>query len=219
MAFPPELLNRDEELVLDLRPHWWYFAPAAALLGALLLLGLIALNWGDGFFGQAGKLIIGIGLLVAIGWFASRYAQWYTTNFVVTSDRVIYRVGVFAKKGTEIPLDKINAVHFEQRIFERILGLGTITIESASESGRSIFEDIRKPSAVQNVIYQQADAQGDRDAERMGQVAAQAVNAGGSGSDQPTVPEHIAQLDDLRKQGAITEAEYQLKKAELLGRM
>ena len=131
---------------------------------------------------------------------------------------MIYRVGVFAKKGTEIPLDKINAVHFDQRIFERLLGLGTIKIESAAESGSSTFEDLRKPSAVQNVIYQQADALGDRDAERMGQVAAQAV-ASSSGSGSPTVPEQIRALDDLRKQGAITEEEYEAKKAELLGRM
>ncbi len=218
MAFPPELLNRNEELVLDLRPHWWYFTPSAIVLGVALLLGLIALGWGDGAFEQAGKLIIAIAILVAVGWFATRYAQWYTTNFVVTSDRVIYRVGVFAKKGTEIPLDKINAVHFDQRIFERLLGLGTIKIESAAESGSSTFEDIRKPSAVQNVIYQQADALGDRDAERMGQVAAQALSET-RGSGQSTVPEQIAQLDDLRKRGAITEADYQAKKAELLGRM
>ena len=41
MSFPPELLNRDEKIVLDLRPHWWYFTPAAALLALALLLGLM----------------------------------------------------------------------------------------------------------------------------------------------------------------------------------
>ena len=217
MPFPPELINQNETLVLDLRPHWWYFTPSAALLGLALLVGAIvaASDWWDPI-----KLLTGIAVLVALGFFAARYAQWATTNFVVTSDRVIYRVGVFAKKGTEIPIEKINAVHFEQRIFERVLGLGNLRIESAADEGSSLFEDIRKPSAVQKVIYQQADLHNDRDYEKMGRAAgAASAAANTNAASAESIPEQIEKLSGLRDSGAITPEEYEAKKAELLDRM
>ncbi len=43
MAFPRNLLNDNEELVLDLNPHWFYmFEPTISLIGAVLL-GFIVL--------------------------------------------------------------------------------------------------------------------------------------------------------------------------------
>lgn len=223
MAFPPELLNRDEEIVVDIRPHWWFITPASITLGAAVFIGLLIwLNTGDGTLEQVLQLFWGVVVLVALAWFAARYAKWVTTNFVVTTDRVIYRVGVFAKHGIEIPVEKINAVHFDQRIFERILGLGTLRIESASETGASEFEDIRKPSAVQNLIHQQMEAQGDRDVQRI----IDATRSGGQSPPPPpppsptlSIPEQIEKLDELRERGAITEEEFQAKKAELLKRM
>ena len=52
----------------------------------------------------------------------SRYIQWMTTNFVITSDRIIFRSGVFAKRGIEIPLERVNNVIFHQSVIERLLG-------------------------------------------------------------------------------------------------
>ena len=66
-------------------------------------------------------------------WLLVRYVQWLTTNFVITSDRVIFRHGVFAKSGIEIPLERVNSVHFNQGIFERIIGAGDLLIESGAE--------------------------------------------------------------------------------------
>src|SRR4051812_4324527 len=42
VAFPRKLLNDGEEVVLDLRPHWWFLSePTAALVGALVLLAIV----------------------------------------------------------------------------------------------------------------------------------------------------------------------------------
>ncbi len=75
------------------------------------------------------------------------YAQWSTTNFVVTNDRVIFRTGVFAKSGIEIPLrpGQQRAVH-TRAVFERILGAGDLMIESGGETGQQRFTDVRIPS-------------------------------------------------------------------------
>jgi uncharacterized membrane protein YdbT with pleckstrin-like domain len=204
-----KLLNDDEELVLDLHPHWWFLIEPLAALVAAVALGGYVLSRGDP--PAALEFASGILVLVTLLWFGLRYAQWVTTHFVVTSDRLIYRHGVLAKHGIEIPLERVNTVFFSQSIFERMLGSGDLVIESAGEQGRQAFSDVRKPSAVQNEIYRQMEANENRKFDRIGQGHGE-----GGG---PSIPEQIDQLDDLRRRGVLTEQEFQAKKADLLKRM
>jgi uncharacterized membrane protein YdbT with pleckstrin-like domain len=148
-------------------------------------------------------------------WFLQRYIRWVSTHFVLTSDRVIFRTGIIAKHGIEIPLERINTIFLHQRIFERMLGLGDLDIESASKDGAQRFEDIRNPSAVQNEIYKQMEANEIKAADRISSGINRAQGAAGSES----IPDQIAKLSALRDQGVLTEDEFQMKKQELLGRM
>ncbi|MGI8792627.1 MAG: PH domain-containing protein, partial [Acidimicrobiales bacterium] len=88
MPFPRRLLNETEDIVLDLRPHWWIFAaPAAALGAAIGLAGLVAvLDLATPFFYVVLALVV-----LALLWMGGRWARWATTNFVLTTDRLIYR--------------------------------------------------------------------------------------------------------------------------------
>lgn len=210
MPFPTHLLTDDEDLVLDLRPHWWYLAPAASVLAILTILGFIALvqSWWSPV--EWAILVLWLG---AVGYFAVQYMQWTTTNFVVTSERVISRTGVVAKEGIEIPLDRINTVFFNQSLFERMIGAGDLGIESAGEGGRQQFSDIRKPNIVQNEIYRQVEGLEDRRLRRLGQAAS------GGHSPELSIPEQIEKLDQLRRQGVVTDEEFEQKKRELLDRM
>jgi uncharacterized membrane protein YdbT with pleckstrin-like domain len=209
VPFPRKLLNEDEDVVLDLHPHWWFFiGPLLALLGAVLIGVLLLLVWDV----EALMIPVGVLILVSLVWFGTRYAKWTTTNFVVTSDRLIYRHGVLSKHGIEIPLDRVNTVFFSQSLLERMLRAGDLVIESAGELGRQSFSNVRKPSAVQNEIYKQMEANENRKFDRIGR----APSAGGG---EISIPDQIDRLDELRRRGAITEQEYQAKKTELLDRM
>jgi len=203
-------MHSSEELVLDLHPHWWFFAKSAAVLAVVFVLSVFAqLNdWPDFL-----KMIAGAGLLVTLVWFVQRYIAWVSTHFVLTSDRVIFRSGIIAKKGIEIPLERINTIFFHQRIFERMLGLGDLDIESASKDGAQRFDDIKNPSAVQNEIYQQMERNSNKQADRI----SGGINRAHTGGE--SIPDQIAKLSALRDQGVLTEAEFQTKKADLLGRM
>jgi uncharacterized membrane protein YdbT with pleckstrin-like domain len=216
VPFPRKLLNDTEDIVLDLHPHWWFFAPPLfALLGAVIL-GILALAYDVPTALQvpAGLLVLGF-----LGWFAWRYARWITTNFVVTTDRLIYRHGVLSKHGIEIPLDRVNTVFFRQSLFERFVGAGDLVIESAGEMGRQRFSNVRKPSAVQNEIYRQIEANENRKYDRVGVSAAAGSSAGQRTDDTESIPAQIRQLDELRKQGLLTEEEFTRKKQQLLDRM
>jgi uncharacterized membrane protein YdbT with pleckstrin-like domain len=216
VPFPRKLLNDDEQIVLDLHPHWWFFAPPLLALIAALIVGILALA---SDVHTALKVPVGIIVLGLLVWFGWRYLRWITTNFVVTTDRLIYRHGVLSKHGIEIPLDRVNTVFFRQSIFERLVGAGDLVIESASETGRQRFSNVRKPSAVQNEIYRQIEANENRKYDRVGVSAAAGTSAAQTADDTESIPAQIRQLDELRKQGVLTEEEFTRKKQQLLDRM
>lgn len=219
MPYPQDVLHANEELVLDLHPHWWYLASSLVGLAAAVVVGIaaLALEWPE-----AVRLLMAVLVVGTLIWFVERYIRWISTHFVLTSDRVIYRSGVIAKEGIEIPLERINTIFFRQRIFERMLGLGDIEIESASKEGSQRFDDIRRPDEVQNEIYQQMEANEIKKADRISggiNTAHAAAATAPPPPPQQTVPEQIEHLARLRDQGALTDEEFQAKKSELLGRM
>jgi uncharacterized membrane protein YdbT with pleckstrin-like domain len=222
VAFPTKLLNEGEQVVLDLRPHWWFMSgPTAALVGSIVL-GIVL--WQGDISGTTGDVlayaVIAL-ILFSLLWFAQRYAKWVTTNFVVTSDRLIYRVGVVAKKGIEIPLERVNTVFFNQSVFERMIGAGDLSIESGGETGKQNFTDIRKPSLVQHEIYRQMEANNARmySGRTGADPAPGPAPAAAPAASGQSITEQIDRLDDLRRRGVITEAEFAEKKTELLKRI
>ncbi len=207
MAFPPDLLNESEEVILDLRPHWAkLFFPVVAVVLAIAATGAaVALE-----AVPAIPLALLVVLAVAVAFLLVRYVRWTTTNFVVTNERLIHREGVIAKNGIEIPLDRVQTIRFNQSIFERMIGAGDLLIESAGETGQNRFTDIRKPSVVQNVIYREIEGYENRRVDRM---------AGGRGQPGPSslsVAEQLEKLHVLLQQGAINRDEYEVQKARLL---
>ena len=208
MPYPKKLLNDYEEVAVDLHPHWWFYAkPALAVVGAIAL-GILTLLFTDG--DTSTRTFLGwlslAGLLASVVWLVVRYARWATTNFVITSDRLIYRSGVIAKKGIEIPLERVNTVHFNQSIFERILGAGDVLIESGGEEGQQAFTDIRRPDRVQNQIHTQMEVNERR---RF------TVNAPPTATDD--VATQLEKLEGLMNRGTLTKEEFDAQKARLLG--
>ena len=212
MAFPERLLSEDEEVILDLRPHWWTLVvPALVTLVVTVAVGVAWALAPAGSLQASVRLAVGLaGLLVLALLVLGRVLRWLTTHFVLTTERLIFRSGVVAKFGREIPLERINDVTFTQSLFERMIGIGDLLIESAGEHGQSTFSDIRDPEAVQLQIYRQMEAN-DR---RRGGYAAQPVQ-----ERPPSVLDDLERLADLRDRGAVTEEEFQRKKRDLLDRL
>jgi uncharacterized membrane protein YdbT with pleckstrin-like domain len=204
VAYRRENLHADEELILDLHPHWWYFTPSLTVL-VIAVVGSIAVlvrtDW------DALQLIAAAGVVVSLVWFVTRYIQWATTDLVLTTDRLIWRQGVIAKQGIEIPIDRINTIFFFQKIWERLLGVGDLMVESASASGEQRFENMRQPSRIQNEIYIQKEA---FDRRRLDRSVASAPAPDRSAADR------LMRLNELREAGAISDEEFAAKKSQLL---
>ncbi len=204
MPFPKKNLNANETIALDMHPHWWYFAePAWSLLGSIIL-GIIVLAKTNGSTGRALRVLTLILLVGTAIWLVTRYMKWLTTNFVITSNRLIFRQGVVGKSGIEIPLERVNNVNFHQTVFERMLGAGDLLIESGGEDGQQRFTDIRHPAQVQNLIHAQMEGHFQR---RAGYVNA------------PTgdVTEQLQRLEGMLQRGTLTQEEFDIQKTRLLG--
>jgi len=90
--------------------------------------------------------------------------RWRSTHFVVTTRRVMVREGVLTRSGIDIPLRRVNSVQFRHTLVERILGCGTLIVESASDEPLE-FDDIPGVERVYAVLYRQVNpASPDREA-------------------------------------------------------
>jgi len=123
---------------------------------------------------------------------------------VITSDRLIARSGVVAKRGIEIPLERVNNVSFNQSIFERMIKAGDLLIESGGEDGQQRFTDILRPDEVQNLIHLQMEENQRR-----------TFTMPTSTSDVAT---QLEKLEGLRDRGTISAEEFEVEKRRLLER-
>ena len=214
MAFPKELLAEHENLVFDLRPHW-----VALLPSALWTVLVWAIAWvadrvaGDSLDSAASEgILVGV---AAVAWFflaVLPFLRWRFTNFVLTTDRLITRSGIIAKRSKEIPLERINDVAFEQGVIDRMLRAGDLLIESAGERGQNRIGNVRHPEQVQLAIYKETEENNNR-MMRPGGGTLTGTRTG------ETVTEQLEALGRLREQGVLSDAEFESKKQELLKRL
>ncbi len=204
MTYPKKNLNANETIALDMHPHWWYFAEPTAALVLVIVLGILQATKGpDGKSGDVLRLAIIVLLVLTALWVVGRYLKWLTTNFVMTSQRLIFKQGVFAKSGIEIPLDRVNNVNFNQSIFERLLGAGDLLIESGGEDGQQRFTDIRNPEKVQNLLHAQVEI-------TRGRAGARGSSGGSDTADQ------LERLEGMLQRGTLTQEEFDSQKRKLL---
>ena len=202
MSFPKRLLADHETLVLVLRPHWIVLVWSSAVSVLVVLALAYALPRIPHAEGRSLQwTALAAGALILLVFPLPRLARWWTSYFVVTSDRVIRREGVIARSSMEIPLEAINDVRFQQSILERMIGAGDLVIESAGEFGSETFSDVRHPEEVQKTIYEQ------------GELNQRRMQGGGAYSPA----EEIARLAELRDRGILTAEEFEAQKQKVLG--
>lgn len=201
MPFPRRLLNDYETITLDLHPHWWFLAPAGAATTVSGVMALTALAQFDGWLETLAIYLMIGALVVSAAWLVVKMVQWRTTYFVVTSHRVIYRQGVLARHGVEIPLERMSNVNFKQTIFERLIGSGDLIIESSGRAGQENFSDIQNPEEVQNIVHAALQNRDSRTEENY---------------PRSDIATQLEKLEGLRQRGALSAEEFSEQKRRLL---
>ena len=154
MPYPDGLLRGDERVVVHKHPHWKMLVlPVLAFL-IIVGLGCYAAGW---ITGQPWRLYGWIALAVLGGlgvlWLTvTPLLRWRTTHFVLTTRRVLVREGILSRRGIDIPINRINSVQFRHSFIDRILGCGTLIVESASDEPLE-FDDIPQVERVHSLLY------------------------------------------------------------------
>lgn len=203
MGYPRRLLTPDEAVIREFHPHWRVLIPA----GLWLILGIagIVLTWQmapeDDTIDWIVTGLLALAIVYLVG---APIINWRFTQYVLTNERLIVRRGVISRSGIEVPLENINDVRFSQKVLERALRFGDVTIESAGELGQSVLHDIPNPEGFQSQLYTAREER------------AMALGGGGGPRDP------VAQLESLAKlheQGVLSDEEFAAKKQRLLDQM
>jgi len=160
-------------------------------------------------------------LLIPLVGMVADFLDWYNRAFIITNRRVIQIAGVFNKNVTDSSLEKVNDVKMEQSFLGRTFNYGDVEILTASELGMNRFLKIHDPIKFKTAMLNAKEEMSIEDDGPRRVPAAAGVPAFGPTAelDPKDIPDLIARLDALRRQGALSEAEFQNKKAELLRRI
>ena len=204
MGYPERLLSEGESIIREFRPHWRMLALPA---GWTILFGaIIALTW---IYPPDNEIfdwvVTGAALIAWIRLALYPFISWWFTWYILTDERLISRRGILARKGLEIPLERINDVQFSQTILERVLRSGDLLVESAGELGQSRFNDIPAPEEFQSLLYSVRE-------ERSKALSGAKSDGGGT-----STVDQLERLGQLLKDGLITQEEYDTQKKQLLG--
>lgn len=160
MGFPNQLLADDEEVVLHQHTHWkvlffpfvWLLLVSAAAGFLLVWFDQPIIRW----------VVLGLWLVAALYLFVRPLLRWITTHFVLTTHRVLIREGILSRSGRDVPLARINDISFEHSLFERMLGCGTLVVESAGERGQVTLVDVPRVEYVQTTLYRLVEEDNER---------------------------------------------------------
>jgi uncharacterized membrane protein YdbT with pleckstrin-like domain len=202
MPFSPRHLNDDETLVLDLHPHWWFFGPETISLLASMFATIYLRSKVSGWLETTVTYLGLAAIIVSVSWLCVALIKWRTTYFVVTSHRLIYRQGVVARNGVEIPLERVNNVNFAQTIFERLLQVGDLLVESGGQEGQQVFSDIARPEEVQNIIHSTIQREKHQRSDGAPSLAG--------------IAHELERLEGLRDRGVLTDEELEEQKRRLI---
>jgi uncharacterized membrane protein YdbT with pleckstrin-like domain len=154
-----------EESVKILHPHWkTLVGPVflAFVVVAVLLVGevLIPASKAAGIERLA-LALVAIALLM--WWMMLPILAWRTTVYELTTKRMRLRDGILTRNGRDIPLSRITDVSFRKGILDRLLGCGTLVVESAGEHGELSLNEIPHVERVSALLFQLVEDERRRD--------------------------------------------------------
>ena len=220
MAYIDDLLGNGEEKLFAAHPHWTMLAKRIAgnaLLTILLLaIGIVAkvkINDGQGRVGLIVLIVFLIAALVFYLQVCIQFLRWRNEHYIITDHRVIQVSGLLGKHSIDSSLNMINDLILNQSLFGRMLNYGDMEIVTGNDVGTDVLEHVADPLAFKRAVLAARDAYADR---MSGYHANPAPTAPVRQEDTASL---IAKLADLRDRGAISQAEYDAKRTELLNRI
>jgi uncharacterized membrane protein YdbT with pleckstrin-like domain len=167
-------------MVALVRRHWVVLGFPVGV--ALFLAGCMAAIWAADRRGL--MPILGVAFLVAAVWAIWRFLDWRCDLWAVTSQRVIDEAGVMTVRMVDSPIETILNITCEQSLLGRMLGYGTMDIQTAAKHGLVRIEHVHAPDELRALIMDLRKNQ----IQRGGAKVVNAEQEDGAELPKPTVP-------------------------------
>jgi len=141
-------LLADERVLYKTRLHWiLYLKPLLLTVVGVALTVALAQVSDPPWLWYAGLAVALIGAL----WWAVRWIELRTSEFAVTSMRLIFKVGLVARYTTELLLAKVETISVTQSLPGRLLNYGDLTV-TGTGGAREVFARVHDPVAFRNEV-------------------------------------------------------------------
>jgi uncharacterized membrane protein YdbT with pleckstrin-like domain len=145
-----------EQSVMIVHPHWKTLVrPIAAtfVVVAALLVAEVLIPAGKAA-GIERLVVAAVAIALLMWWLMYPLLRWRTTMYELTTRRMRIRDGIIARNGRDIPLSRITDVSFRKGLLDRLLGCGTLVVESAGEHGELTLTEIPHVEQVQATLFE-----------------------------------------------------------------
>jgi uncharacterized membrane protein YdbT with pleckstrin-like domain len=149
MAYPQKLLSDGETIVHEMRPHWRSLVFPAFWLIVIAGAGAYLAGKVDG---SLRWIVLAIALALLVWLVVIPFLTWASSQYVITNRRIITRSGILARRGRDMPLSKVNDVSFSYGVIDRMLGCGTIDVQSAGENQGIVIANVPHVEDIQREI-------------------------------------------------------------------
>jgi uncharacterized membrane protein YdbT with pleckstrin-like domain len=139
-----------ERVVYKTRLHWVLFVkPALVLLAGLVLMIVLRPVQDPPWLWMIGGAVALVGLF----WGFVHYVELMTSEFAVTTSRLIFKVGLISRYTTELLLSKVESIGVQQGLLGRVLNYGDLTV-TGTGGAREVFRRVRDPIGFRNHVQQ-----------------------------------------------------------------
>ncbi len=150
MGYVERHLLAGERVVYKTRLHWVLFVkPALVVLAGMILMVLLRQVQDPPWLWIFGAAVALIGLV----WAFVHYVEVMTSEFAVTTSRLILKVGLISRYTTELLLAKVESIGVQQGLIARLLNYGDLTV-TGTGGAREIFRRVRDPIGFRNHVQQ-----------------------------------------------------------------
>ncbi len=155
MGYVERHLLPNERVLYKTRLHWVLFLRPALLVLSGVVLAALLWRVEPPWLWYAGALVVGAGLI----WGFVHYVELMTSEFAVTTTRLIFKVGLVARYTTELLLSKVESIGVTQGLTGRMLNFGDLTV-TGTGGAKEVFRRVRDPISFRNYVQQASTASG-----------------------------------------------------------
>ena len=138
---------------LVVRPTLKFIQTAYIAVLVLIVAGFVAQHYYRPAWPAWTPLVVAVLLL----WVFVRHIRRMTRKLTIGVEKLVYEEGLLGKSTRTIPLAKVQDIRVDQSLFDRLFGVGRVSMETAGGSSRLTMAAIDRPQQIADEINNRSE--------------------------------------------------------------